>query len=103
MFVTKCLLAASLLVCVVAHVKRDADTKSTSSPLILDLNQFKNHMDEFRGCVDKHLANVVNGVQENQLQPVLSVIGDQVNRLAKAWDVLTAPQSTTPTVSEDRK
>ncbi|XP_053605200.1 uncharacterized protein LOC128672224 [Plodia interpunctella] len=72
-----------------ALVKRDA---ATTQPNILE--SFQKNVDAFRKCVDQVLAKSVDEVNTKQIQPIFSIVGDQVNRVSKAFDDLTAPKST---------
>ncbi|XP_059058684.1 uncharacterized protein LOC131852081 [Achroia grisella] len=71
---------------IAAFVKRDVSPPQTNV-----LQSIQANVDEFRKCVDQVLANSVNQVSTQQLQPIFSVIGDQVNRVSKAIQDLTAP------------
>ncbi|XP_028164221.1 uncharacterized protein LOC114355530 isoform X2 [Ostrinia furnacalis] len=48
------------------------------------------NVDQFRNCVDQGLANMVGQINEKQLQPLFSAVGDTINRFTKAFDDLTA-------------
>ncbi|XP_037296868.1 uncharacterized protein LOC115454444 [Manduca sexta] len=74
-----------------AYVKRDVESTTQSQILA----SFQKNMDMFRKCLDHTLASSVNDINVNQLQPVLSVIGDSVNRFSKAFEDLTAKSTTT--------
>ncbi|XP_026759951.1 uncharacterized protein LOC113519093 [Galleria mellonella] len=75
-----------------AFVKRDV---STPQPNVLQSMQ--KNVEEFKKCVDLALANSVNQISTEQLQPILNVIGDQVNRFSKAFQDLTATNTPTTT------
>ncbi|KAM3966911.1 uncharacterized protein ACR2FA_011794 [Aphomia sociella] len=68
-----------------AFVKRDV---SPPPPNIIQ--SFQTNMEEFKKCVDQALAGSVNQINTQQLQPILNMIGDQVNRFSKAFQDLTA-------------
>ncbi|CAK1579511.1 unnamed protein product [Parnassius mnemosyne] len=73
-----------------AFVRRDVST-TTSQPKILE--SFQRNIDQFRNCIDQSLAKAVSEVNEKQLEPVLAVVGDQLNRISKAFEVLTVPKT----------
>ncbi|XP_013173954.1 PREDICTED: uncharacterized protein LOC106122505 [Papilio xuthus] len=71
-----------------AFVTKDVSPASTR-PNILE--SFQVNIDQLRECVDQSLARAASEVNEKQLEPILSVIGDQLNRISKAFTDLTAP------------
>ncbi|XP_022826183.1 uncharacterized protein LOC111356152 [Spodoptera litura] len=63
---------------------------STSTTLsTLNFDSLKQNMAELRECIDNSLASAAGDVSVNHLQPLFSVIGDQINRFSKAYDELT--------------
>ncbi|KAJ0177887.1 hypothetical protein K1T71_006760 [Dendrolimus kikuchii] len=72
-----------------AYVKRDVES---TTPNILD--QFKKNMDVFRHCIDQALSRSADDVNVNQLQPIFTLIGDQVNRFSKAINDLSGKTTT---------
>ncbi|CAH0723636.1 unnamed protein product, partial [Brenthis ino] len=76
-----------------AFVKRNVESSTSNS--ILD--SFQRNMDRFRDCMDKTLAAAVSEVNEKQLQPIFSALGDQLNKFSKVVDILTAPTTVTTT------
>ncbi|CAB3226615.1 unnamed protein product [Arctia plantaginis] len=72
-----------------AFVKRDV-----SSPPPDPIEAFKKNMDSLKNCIDTSFAQALRDVNvENKLQPIFNVFGDQLNRLFKAFEVLTSPSS----------
>ncbi|XP_068625640.1 uncharacterized protein [Battus philenor] len=69
-----------------ALVRRDVT--QTTQPNILDTIQ--RNIDQLRICVDQSLARAVSEVNEKQLDPILNVVGEQLNRLSKAYSDLLA-------------
>lgn len=63
-----------------AFVRRDVS--SNTQPNILA--SFQKNMDQFKNCLDQSLASAVGDVNENQLKPVFTVLGDSINRFSKA-------------------
>ncbi|RVE53537.1 hypothetical protein evm_001678 [Chilo suppressalis] len=57
------------------------------------LTNLQTNMDQLRNCVDQSLAAVVGNVNEQQLKPILNVVGDTLNKVSKAFEDLTAPAS----------
>ncbi|XP_013192404.2 uncharacterized protein LOC106136406 [Amyelois transitella] len=72
-----------------AFVKRDAPT---TQPNIFE--SFQKNIDDVKKCLDQVFAKSADEVNTKQLQPLFNVIGDQVNRVSKAIEDLTAPIST---------
>lgn len=62
-----------------AYVKRDVE--STTHNI---LQSFQVNADVVRKCIDESVAKSISDVSTNQLQPVFSVIGEQLNRFSKA-------------------
>ncbi|CAH2040667.1 unnamed protein product, partial [Iphiclides podalirius] len=73
-----------------AFVRRDLSS-TNSKPNILE--SFQNNIDQFRNCIDQSLAKAIGEVNEKQVEPILTVVGDQLNRISKAFDDLTAPKT----------
>ncbi|XP_026318536.1 uncharacterized protein LOC113229222 [Hyposmocoma kahamanoa] len=82
-------LVCVLLVNVEGHiVRRDESSSTSAAPNILE--SFQKNLEQFKNCIDQSLAKTVEQVNEKQLQPVLTVLGDSLNRVSKAFDDLAA-------------
>ncbi|CAG5046310.1 unnamed protein product [Parnassius apollo] len=73
-----------------AFVRRDVSS-TNSQPNILE--SFQRNIDQLRNCIDQSLAKAASEVNEKQLEPVIAVVGDQLNRISKAFEVLTVPKT----------
>ncbi|PZC72244.1 uncharacterized protein LOC110381735 [Helicoverpa armigera] len=75
-----------------ARVKREVSPPVTTSPVAINVEALKKNMEAFKKCIDESLATAVGGVNEQHLQPLFNVIGDNLNRFSRAFEVLTAPK-----------
>lgn len=70
--------------------RREAPKMSVTNPL----DMIQDNMKEILHCVDLQLAKATEQIQTNQVKPVFDILGNELQRFVKVWDVLIEPRPT---------